>query len=513
MKRSSSALFVIPAAILAACSSNNADLALFPSPEATEVNPDTYLSLTFKDTPFAGNSGKIRIFDADSGTAVDSIDMSIPAGPTEPRTYGPECDYTKIPYDYSRTSVPTNRDTRAGTPSGGAEPDSSAYQLNIIGGFTDAFHFHPVIAKDSVARIYIHNNMLDYGKTYVVTIDSGVINLPDASFKGIGYNDGWTFSTKRSAPSLEADTITVSADGRADFTTLQGALDFIPDFSDRKRVVAVAPGDYEEIVYARNKSNIEIVGAGSDKTRIHYANNEVFNPHPVNLKTNEWRGTFPSRRAAVMFDNCHDITLRDITAATDLKGQAEGLLLNGERISLYNVHIIGDGDALQANGTIYMENCRIEGGGDTILGRGSIFAYRCELLNDGGPFTWVRNTGDDHGDIFVECTFSTLTDSVEADFGRTKTNHGTAYPDSEMVVIDCKVKNIIPAGWSSIGLPTARMLEYNTTDLDTGEKTDVAQRHRYSRQLVLPADSALINSYRDPAFVLKGWNPQTSGQR
>lgn len=56
----------------------------------------------------------------------------------------------------------------------------------------------------------------------------------------------------------------------------------------------------------------------------------------------------------------------DITIATDLKGQAEGLLLNGERIALYRVHIIGSGDALQANGTIYMESCELDGGGDTI---------------------------------------------------------------------------------------------------------------------------------------------------
>lgn len=43
------------------------------------------------------------------------------------------------------------------------------------------------------------------------------------------------------------------------------------------------------------------------------------------------------------------------------------MLINGERIALYRVHIIGSGDALQANGTIYMESCELDGGGDTIL--------------------------------------------------------------------------------------------------------------------------------------------------
>lgn len=81
------------------------------------------------------------------------------------------------------------------------------------------------------------------------------------------------------------------------------------------------------------------------------------------------------------------------------------MLINGERIALYRVHIIGSGDALQANGTIYMESCELDGGGDTILGRGSLFAYKSNFRNGGGPFSWVRNTAGNHGNVFVECTF------------------------------------------------------------------------------------------------------------
>ena len=181
---------------------------------------------------------------------------------------------------------------------------------------------------------------------------------------------------------------------------------------------------------------------------MHYANNEVFNPHPLTVKTNERAGTFPQRRAAVAFDHCNDLILKDITFATDLMGQAEGLFLCGDRIALYGVHIIGDGDALQANGTVYLEGCTIEGGGDTILGRGSLFAYRSAFRNRGGPFTWVRNFKPAHGDIFVECTFESTTD-VPADYGRSIFNHGSTYPDAEMVLLDCRVRNLHPLGATS----------------------------------------------------------------
>lgn len=116
-----------------------------------------------------------------------------------------------------------------------------------------------------------------------------------------------------------------------------------------------------------------------------------------------------------------------------------------------------------------MESCELDGGGDTILGRGSLFAYRSNFRNDGGPFSWVRNTTGNHGDVFVECTFA-APDGKKADYGRTKSNHGTAYPDAEFVVINCKVKNIIPQGWSAIGEKSSRMYEFNTCDMETGKR-------------------------------------------
>ena len=475
------------------------EVALSPADGAKDVNVDTHLTITFAEVPAVGEKGWIRIRDVESGLCVDSLDLSVPAGPTESRKYAPDIDYTQVPYDYSRSFVPTNRNTVPGTPSGTAEPTPPEYQLTIIGGFTDAFHFHPVLLRGDSAVIYPHNNVLEYGHTYRVEIDDGV--FPAAPRK-------WTFSTKDAPPSLQ-DTLVVDASGAGDFCTLQGALDLIPDFAENPVIIKVMPGDYEEIVYVRNKAHVTILGSGTDVTRVHYANNEVFNPHPLTVKTNERAGTFPQRRAAVAFDHCSDLVLRDITFATDLMGQAEGLFVNGDRIALYGVHIIGDGDALQANGTVYLENCEIDGGGDTILGRGSLFAYRCAFRNRGGPFTWVRNFKPAHGDIFVECSFESTTDTP-ADFGRSLFNHGSTYPDAEMVLLNCRVRNLHPLGWSALGEPTVNMLEFNTLDMDTGEPVDVSGRHKYSRQLVLPRDAAVIASYRDPSFVLNGWEPQAT---
>ncbi len=492
-------LILLP--LLAACAQD--PVSYFPARKAEGVNPDTHLVLTFPEPPVRGEAGFIRIFDARSGECVDSLDLSLPDGLTQSRQYGPECDYTPVPYDYSREVVATNKNTLPGTPSGVAEPTPRDMQLTIIGGFTDGFRFHPVIIHDNTATIYLHNNLLEYGHDYYVTIDPGAIVCGE--FQGVK-KGAWKFSTKAAGPA-DPRHLSVAADGSADFSTVQGALDAVPDFCSDTTWITVAPGDYEELVYARNKSCVVIRGAGMDATKVHYPNNEVFNPHPLRVKTNEWPGTFPSRRAAFALDNCHDIILEDICIATDLFGQAEGLLLNGERIAMYRVRIIGSGDALQANGTVYMQDSELIGDGDTILGRGSLFALHSKFYNHGGPFSWVRNVKPAHGDVFVECHFEGLPDRP-ADYGRTNTNHGTAYPDAEFVVIDCTTRHFNPQGWSAIGEKSSTMLEFNTRDADTGQPVDVSKRHKYSRQLDARKDAALIAKYRDPAFVLNGWNPK-----
>lgn len=472
----------------------------FPPRKAKDVNPDTRLSITFMSEPTVGTSGMIRVWDAATDTVVDSLDLSIPAGPTTPRKL-PKAPYTWEPYDYSGERL-TNRDTKPGTPSGVATPTSDAYQLTIIGGFTDGFHFHPILVRGTTAEIYLHHNLLDYDKEYYVTIDEGVLTTAEGEFDGITKRDGWRFKTKKEAPGEEVRRLTVNADGSADFTTLQGALDHIPDHNTEPYTIFIHDGDYEELVYFRSKNHLTIEGESREGVKVHYPNNEVFNPYPENVATNEWPGTFPSRRAAFMADNCRDLVIKNMTIATDLKGQAEGLLVMGERILLDRVTIIGSGDALQANGSVYLNRCRIVGDGDTILGRGPCFFYGCELESK-GPFMWIRNTDANHGNVFVQCHFEGV--GNRAVIARTNPK----YDYCEAVLIHCTMNNIQPIGW--YGLPERlvdqRYWEYDSRDTE-GNPIDCSERLKGSRRLDGERDKALIEQYKDPAFVLGGWAPE-----
>jgi pectinesterase len=85
--RSAAYPFCVLAAALALATAARAEAAptCFPANNATRVNPDTHLLLTFSSPPTLGKSGQIRIYDAAGHQLVDTLDLSIPAGPDPSR--------------------------------------------------------------------------------------------------------------------------------------------------------------------------------------------------------------------------------------------------------------------------------------------------------------------------------------------------------------------------------------------------------------------------------------------
>jgi pectin methylesterase-like acyl-CoA thioesterase len=481
---------------------------LFPANKATLVNPDVVLKLTFNSPPKIGNIGLIRIFDAATEKVVDTLDMSIPPGPTKPVDPAVRAkNYLAFPYPYARDKRPTNRETKPGTGSAGATPTSDQYQITIIGGFTDGFHFYPITVDGNTATIHPHHDLLEYGKSYCVEIDPSVLTVADGSFVGIK-GKSWSFATKPAskAPRPDATHLTVNADGTGDFNTVQGAMDFVPDHLKKQITINVRNGLYEEIVYFRNKDNVTLVGESQNGTHIRYANNEVFNPHPANIRTNPEPGTFPSRRAAVSVDNSNDIHIVNITLETTAFGQAEGLLINGDREILSHVTVIGFGDALQANGRIYMVDSTIIGSGDTILGRGTLFCERCTLKSR-SVFMWPRNHQDVHGNVFKDCTFIGTGDAPTT-IARSPKNETFAYPFAEVVLLNTTLTNIAPEGWNDADKGgNVHFWEYNSRNAD-GSPVDTSKRASWSRQLDKIKDAKLISDYSRPEFVLAGWKPK-----
>lgn len=431
----------------------------FPTAGATRVNPDTHLVLTFPAPPVAGTSGQIRVYDAATRAVVDTLDLAI------------------------------------------APKDQHAE----IGGFTEGFHFYPVIVRDRTATITLHPHVLQYGKRYDVEIDPGVI-VADG-FDGIGRTNRWTFTTRSSAPSAARNRFVVAADGSGDFNTVQGAVDAVPDTPAGRMTIFIRNGRYEEIVYFRHKADITFQGEDRARVVIGYANNEMFNGPPTGVPTNEKPATFPYRRAAFAVDRSTGMHFVNLTIAnfTPRGGsQAEALLLSGGQHVVSHVTLTGHQDTLQVNDSTYIEDSDIEGDTDFLWGRGPAYFTRTTLrqLSATSPFMWVRSTSASHGFVFVGCRFE-----VPAEGGPLLARNTANYPNSEVVLIDSTIGAINPAAWSLAGDTSQQHYwEFHSQNLD-GSPADVSRRHPASRQLDATRDAALIAQYRDPQFVLGGWKP------
>jgi hypothetical protein len=431
---------------------------LFPASGSSGVNPDTQLVLTFDAPPALGTSGLIRVIDQRTRAVVDTIDIGIP-------------------------------------PAG---------QRTVIGGFAEGFHFYPVIVRGTTATISLHHDALRYGRTYEVHIDAGV-------FSGLGVPDltaslPWRFST-RSEPPAGADRLVVARDGSGDFNTVQGAVDAIPAVHAGRVTVFIRRGRYEEIVYMRGKHDITFEGEDRDGVVIGYANNERFNGPPPGVATNEKPDTFPYRRAAFMADRSSGIQLVNLTIEnfTPAGGsQAEALLLSGGRNVVRRVTLRSHQDTAQFNDSVFVEDALIEGDTDFLWGRGPAF-FRDTTLRDlsDGPFMWVRSTAASHGFVFEHCRFETAPGHHPF-----LARNTAAYPASEIVLLDSRLGDIHPLGWSlPDGIGPLPYLEFASLALGNDVPADVSRRHPASRQLDAAADAALIRQFRDPAFVLGGWRP------
>ena len=492
-----------------------ATITRFPADKASGVNPDTHLVLTFSSPPAIGKSGQIRIYDAADHSLVDTLDMSIPAGPDPSRRITAPISQG-VPLD---PSIPTSPKTT--TPAVRFTPfDLHNYQLTTIGGLAN-FHFYPVIVHGNVATISLHNNVLRYHHTYIVQIDAGVLTTPRDEFKGFAGDHSWTFTTKASGPRSNAKRVVVAADGSGDFSTVQGAVDFVPNNPAHRVTIFIKNGTYEEIVFARNKTNLTFLGEDRDKVQVGYANNSAFNPPQPG----------PNRRCAFTLYESSGIELVNFSVNNYAYGQAEALLIYGSKNIVSKMNIKGSGDALNLRGPVYLTDSRIIGDGDTILGVGPAFFNHCEIQSL-GPYMWIRNTEANHGNVFLNSTFitrerpaattqppvtaastptATPRPSPGAVLARLPTNGGINYPYAEAVLINCHLKGIPPIGWGPLDDDTTHLhlWEFNSTGLD-GEPIDTTKRHPVSKQLTATNDAQTIANYSNPAFILDGWVPVLS---
>src|SRR5207244_7880008 len=100
------------------------------------------------------------------------------------------------------------------------------------------YNFLPVSATGNTVAIYPRAGTLAYNQTYYVTLESGVVlDASGASFPGFNDSAAWRFATKNAGPLPGTLAVSVAADGTGDFSTVQGAIDFVPANNGNRVVI------------------------------------------------------------------------------------------------------------------------------------------------------------------------------------------------------------------------------------------------------------------------------------
>jgi pectinesterase len=263
---------------------------------------------------------------------------------------------------------------------------------------------------------------------------------------------------------VSADII-VAKDGTGKFSTVQSAIDSIPDNNSKKVVIYIKNGTYKEVVTVR-KNNLHIIGESNTGTIISYGNYAgKLKPDGTTYGTSG-SGTFYLYGKDVILENLKiENSFDESTITADAK-QAVAAYINGDRNIIRNCVITGNQDTLYANaGRQYYNKCRIVGDVDFIFGGATAVFEDCEIVSavrvNGGYVTAASTDISNYGYLFLNCKLTSDAAANSVYLGRPWRK------DAYVVYKTCYLgAHIRQVGWTSMSgnLPeNARFFEYKNT--------------------------------------------------
>ncbi|AIQ73419.1 MULTISPECIES: pectinesterase family protein [Paenibacillus] len=292
--------------------------------------------------------------------------------------------------------------------------------------------------------------------------------------------------------------ITVSKSVDEGFSSLQAALDSIPQEHKEEVTIRIKPGIYEEkITVKQGTPPVLLLGEDTNSTIITWSDNaHTLGPDGEPL------GTFKSGTLNVFAEHftAENLTIRN--ASGPGTGQAVAAFVDAGHAVFRRVRLLGDQDTLYTGqGKQYYNECYIEGDVDYIFGAATALFERCRLHNKRSRgYITAASTPEDasFGYVFLDCEITGGQGVSEVYLGRPWRPY--AHVAFIRTVMD---SSIIGEGWHNWGQPdreeTSRYEEYGSS----GPGANPEARAAWSRQLI-PQEAA---EYR-VLSVLDGWHPE-----
>jgi len=376
---------------------------------------------------------------------------------------------------------------------------------------------HPirVLGKELYVRMPV---TLERGLEYEAVVDARLVRVN--GFEGVR----WSFRTTPFEP--VGDSVTVDDDGRADFRTVQGALDYAMSLPrEQALTVNVRDGVYPELLYLVDKDNLMLRGQSVDATIIRAANSDTRNPGSGTGQPAGSAGVTGGRALFLAQDadmlELRDIALHNSTRRSDgHSAQAETIYFFSEqgRLIARNAHFVSEQDTLQLRGYAWFYRSLIEGNVDFVWGNNRAALFEESELRtvgdsanpqSGGYIVQARTVGkDDPGFVFLRSRLTrgpgpagNLPPNGATYFARSP---GTANTWDNVAFIECSVGPHIAAdAWYRKPLPNP--LEGGWREY--GNRSEDGQPRSYGGYQMDRAQAERLST-RAAVFAGRGWNPQ-----
>ena len=286
------------------------------------------------------------------------------------------------------------------------------------------------------------------------------------------------------APDQPYREITVSQDGKGDFTSIQEAINSTRDLGPSEVIIRIKKGTYNEKIEIPSwKHKLTLIGEDRQNTVI--TNNDFSGK--IDPQTGKKLSTFTSYTVLVEGDDIHikNLTIKNSSCG---EGQAVALHVEGDRFFIEDCDILGCQDtiytATEGSRQLYL-NCYIEGTTDFIFGEATAVFKNCTIKSKRDSYVTAAATPKDQefGYVFIDCKLIAAEDVKEVYLGRPWRSYAkTVFLNTEMG------SHIKPEGWNpwkgDAMFPnkeeTAYYAEYNSSGAGAAPDKRVAWSHQLS---------------------------------
>lgn len=312
------------------------------------------------------------------------------------------------------------------------------------------------------------------------------------------------------------------------FSSVQAAINAVPENADSRHEIHVSPGQYRELVLVpRAKTRVSLIGTGASPADVVLVyDNASGTPKP------DGSGTYGTSGSASVRLDGDDFHARNLTFSNDFdeaaneqirNRQAVAVHVTGDRCVFDNVRVLANQDSLLVNtpntqtmSRQYFVDSYVEGDVDFIFGRATAVFQRCSIesldrgssSNNGYVTAGSINERFAYGYLFDECRFNSSAARRTVHLGRPWHPSGDPAAIAQVLVRNSYLgAHIKPSPWtdmSGFSWNDARFHEFHNRGPGSAHSIDRPQMTEEQ------ATGFTASSY------LRGsdwWQPQLAGGR